>query len=116
MLLEVLLGGGHELDSDELVAMQSLARDGVVEKVSWGVPSALEAHDDLADEATLEYCVNGVMLVFACVVMHTWTPSGLIAMKLFGRQSCFTARSFNGRWGLTSVLETCCLFVAALLR
>jgi len=66
VLLEVLLGGGHELDGDELVA------------------AALEAEDDFADETALSsLSANPHPRNTLCVVGYTWTPSGLIAMKLF---------------------------------
>ena len=52
VLLEVLLGGGDELDGCELEAVGLLIGD--LDYVDWaGVPSLLEAADDLADEATL---------------------------------------------------------------
>lgn len=81
VLLEVLLAGSDELDGSELEA------------------AVLEAGDDGANEATLG---NGVsILLVHCTVKlthcsrdraqlqggrsgeRTWTPSGLIAMKLF---------------------------------
>ena len=65
MLLEVLLGGRGQLDGSELVA------------------PPLEAANDLADEATLDS--KSVTAMGRAVVLsfgHTWTPSGLTAMKL----------------------------------
>lgn len=67
MLLEVLLGGGDELDGNELEA------------------AVLEARDDGADQAALGTRSAGLLPAlrrsFASMVL-TWTPSGLIAMKL----------------------------------
>lgn len=62
MLLEVLLAGGGELDGNELEA------------------AVLEAGDDGANQATLDMSV----VVFKRWEQGklTWTPSGLIAMKL----------------------------------
>lgn len=66
MGLEVLLGGRHELDGDELEA------------------AVLEARDDGADEATLDTVStpSPPQLQSQSRGPHTWTPSGLIAMKL----------------------------------
>lgn len=71
MLLEVLLGGGDDLDGGELVAL------------------LFEAGDDVADEATL---IDMSVFQISSHVGHrnkiwvggvrTWTPSGLMAMKL----------------------------------
>jgi hypothetical protein len=80
VLLEVLLAGLAELDSSKLEA------------------TALEALDDGTNEATLGggsvcYIANNLLRsvaidIYAAIalnhgVVHTWTPSGLIAMKLF---------------------------------
>lgn len=77
VLLEVLLAGGGELHGNELEA------------------TVLEARDDGADESTLDVvstCWSIVQALhgprWSCI--HTWTPSGLMAMKLeqsisFGR-------------------------------
>lgn len=78
MLLEVLLAGSDDLDGSELEA------------------AVLEAGDDGANKATLSvwsvHCypntVHPAIETYAAIaadhgVVHTWTPSGLIAMKLF---------------------------------
>lgn len=75
MLLEVLLAGGGELHGNELEA------------------TVLEARDDGANESTLVGIVSKKRsiarglhgaswnrLAESCI--HTWTPSGLMAMKL----------------------------------
>ena len=54
MLLEVLLGGSHELDGDELVAtMHQCPVVSSNDCRSSSSPSALKTLDDLADKATL---------------------------------------------------------------
>jgi hypothetical protein len=75
VLLEVLLAGGGELHSNELEA------------------TVLEARDDGANESTLVEIVSICCAIvqalhssswmwFAGRCIHTWTPSGLMAMKL----------------------------------
>lgn len=58
MGLEVLLGGGHKLDGDELEAVElvrafdRLFRDS--DGLDFGLPTVLEAGDDGTNEATLQ--------------------------------------------------------------
>jgi hypothetical protein len=78
MLLEVGLSGGDELEGDKLVA------------------ALLKAGDDVADKATLVRSAsqqgkkkgkNELVRLFGSLLVEvflTWTPSGLIAMKLLG--------------------------------
>lgn len=61
----MLLGGGDELDGNELEA------------------TVLEAGDDGADQATLgKRSASWLQRQDTTGVILTWTPSGLIAMKL----------------------------------
>lgn len=75
MSLEVLLAGGGELHGNQLEA------------------TVLEAGDDGTNESTLgtdvsEYSSIGDQTGHCCCIqfvdhcVHTWTPSGLMAMKL----------------------------------
>jgi hypothetical protein len=92
VLLEVLLAGGGELHGNELEA------------------AVLEARDDGANESTLilwlVYCFqlscrfifrDGIG--FGGYYIHTWTPSGLMAMKL----EQFV--SLTGRGGVAAGIE-----------
>ena len=90
VLLEVLLAGLGELDGSELEA------------------AVLEALDDGTNEATLYTDQHTIYLLRRCIaiemyattaivrgVWRTWTPSGLIAMKLFPTISYTAFRLFT---------------------
>jgi len=88
---------------------------GVVWGGRWYVPSPLEAADDLADEATLLGLVSPEVRLFglgAC----TWTPSGLMAMKLLQRISVSSVHRSQPDWPhllccpLTSARKSCCVY------
>jgi hypothetical protein len=66
VLLEVSLAGGGELDGDELEA------------------TVLEARDDGTDQATLWKELSAIIVYHHIQGLPnlTWTPSGLMAMKL----------------------------------
>lgn len=85
MLLEVLLAGGDELDSGKLEAVSNVRMQETYDGRQDSLPSVLEAGDDGSNEATLEreMLVHGLSSCRCALLdVFTWTPSGLIAMKL----------------------------------
>ena len=88
MLLEVLLGGSDELDGNELEAVSHI-RICRERRRRCIVPSVLEAGEDGADETTLgriSYKFAQEHLSLIELLALTWTPSGLMAMKLQASQ------------------------------
>lgn len=88
MLLEVGLARLGQLDGNELeAAVPSVIWVEMGKGASFDIPTVLEAADDGADETALwskvSTCLfNRVSNRALRVPLHTWTPSGLMAMKL----------------------------------
>lgn len=80
----MLLGGRDQLDGDKLEAARVVSVLGLRRGVRH-LPAVLEAGDDGADKATLFHILANVAnrhCIKCEAKAHTWTPSGLIAMKL----------------------------------
>lgn len=83
VLLKVLLGGSDELDGGKLEATVLEARDDGANQAALLTVSVIDAREDGgAGQSALEE--RGALLWEE----HTWTPSGLMAMKLCKCQRC----------------------------
>lgn len=80
VLLEVLLAGLDELDGSELEAAVLEARDDGANEATLGAGLVCCVAADLHRSAAIEMCAA---IAANRGGVRTWTPSGLIAMKLF---------------------------------